>query len=160
MPYSIVVNGVPHVLDVEPTMPLLWALREHVKVTGPKFGCGVNKCGACVVLINGSPERSCTKRISTCNNAEITTIEGLGPNELQPIQQAWIEEGVPQCGYCQSGQILLASSLLAQNPTPSRDEIDAHMAENLCRCGTYGSMRRAIKRAGELMSDATGGTDP
>lgn len=141
------VNGITRDLDVEPDMPLLWALRDELGLTGTKFGCGIAACGACTVQINGSPVRSCVTPVSAIEGADITTIEGLATNvgtTLHPVQQAWIDNQVPQCGYCQSGMIMAVSALLASNPNPSDDDID-NTITNVCRCGTYPRIRRAIR---------------
>jgi len=147
------VNGVEHDLDIEPEMPLLWALRDELGMTGTKFGCGIASCGACTVHVNGSAIRSCVTAVSTVEGQEITTIEGLanvavGVNPLAPdpsaIQQAWIDHQVPQCGYCQSGMIMAVSSLLASNPNPTDAEIDSNIT-NVCRCGSYPRVRSAIR---------------
>ena len=140
------VNGDEHQIDVDPAMPLLWAIRESIGLTGTKFGCGIAQCGACTVHLNGKPIRSCVTPVSAAENAEITTIEGIGSEEnLHPVQQAWIAEQVPQCGYCQSGQIMSAVALLAENASPDDAAIDKAMSGNLCRCGMYKRIRRAIK---------------
>ena len=144
---TIKVNGTSHQLDVEGEMPLLWVLREEIGLTGSKFGCGIAQCGACTVHINGQAVRSCVTPISSLDGAEITTIEGLSPDSRHPVQQAWLTEEVPQCGYCQSGQIMSAADLLKQKPHPSRDEIVEHMSTNICRCGTYQRIVRAVERA-------------
>ena len=141
------VNGTDQELDIEPDMPLLWALRDEIGLTGTKFGCGIAACGACTVHVNGAPVRSCVTPVSAVEGAEITTIEGLAVNAaatLAPVQQAWIEHQVPQCGYCQSGMIMAVSSLLATNPNPSDEDIDNSIS-NVCRCGTYPRVRAAIK---------------
>ncbi len=148
---TITVNGTPHQLDLEPDTPLLWALRDVVGLTGTKFGCGIAQCGACTVHINGEAMRSCSVPIGGLNNASITTIEGLAPEgKRHPVQQAWLAEDVPQCGYCQSGQIMAAVAFLKQYPTPTDADIDANIT-NICRCGTYERLRRAIHRAAGLM---------
>ncbi len=140
------INGVRHRVDLEPDMPLLWVLRDELGLTGTKFGCGIGQCGACTVVIAGEPVRSCSLPIAAVQGA-VTTIEGLGtPDSPHPLQQAWIDAQVAQCGYCQSGQILTAACLLARNPNPSPAEIDAAMT-NLCRCGTYPRVRVAIAAA-------------
>lgn len=144
------VNGAKHELDIEPETPLLWALRDEIGLTGTKFGCGVGLCGACTVQIEGTATRSCQTPVSEADGKRILTIEGLGASGLHAVQKAWIEHDAPQCGYCQSGQILAAASLLARNPNPSDAEIDAEMT-NICRCGTYPRMRAALHRAAELM---------
>ena len=142
------VNGTRHEVDADPTTPLLWVIREYLELTGTKYGCGIAQCGACTVHLNGQPVRSCSVRVSAAAGAEITTIEGLANGEeLHPVQQAWIAEQVPQCGYCQSGQIMSAVALLASNPNPSDDDINTAMNGNICRCGTYTRIRKAIKRA-------------
>ena len=142
------VNGQQHQIDVEPEMPLLWALRNEIGLTGTKYGCGIAQCGACTVLMDGHPVRSCMLAVSSVQGREITTIEGLSQNgTLNKVQEAWIAEDVPQCGYCQSGQILSATALLSRTPHPDNSDIDAAMAGNICRCGTYVRIRRAIHRA-------------
>lgn len=144
---QLTVNGKSIEFDAEPDMPLLWALRDLANITGPKFGCGIAMCGACTVLVDGEPIRSCSTAIGDVQG-EVTTIDGLPVNEtLHKVQQAWIDEQVPQCGYCQSGQIMSAVALLAQNPAPTDADIDESMAGNLCRCGSYPQIRSAIKRA-------------
>ena len=144
---SLIVNGSKHVLDLPPGMPLLWALRDSLNLTGTKYGCGVSLCGACTVLIDGEPVRSCITTVSDAADKHITTIEGLSKDNSHPVQQAWIAEEVPQCGYCQSGQILAAAALLSVNPKPTDAEIDEAMSGNICRCGTYQRIRAAIHRA-------------
>lgn len=133
-------------------MPLLWYIRDILEMTGTKFGCGAGLCGSCTIHFNGAPTRSCMTPVSAAEGAEIVTIEGLSADGDHPTQQAWIEENVPQCGYCQSGQIMTAAHLLKTNPTPSDAEIDAQMSGNICRCGTYQRIRKAIKRAAEIAS--------
>jgi len=143
----ITVNGLRRDVDVDPATPLLWVLRETLKLTGSKFGCGIGQCGACTVHLNGLPVRSCILPVSAVADAEILTIEGLSAGEtLHPVQQAWLDEQVPQCGYCQSGQIMSAVALLSDNPDPSDAEINNAMNGNICRCGTYQRVRRAIRR--------------
>ncbi|MFN8355530.1 MAG: (2Fe-2S)-binding protein [Spirosomataceae bacterium] len=150
---SLVVNGKKHTLDVDPQMPLLWAIRDFVGLKGTKYGCGIAQCGACTVHLNGTPIRSCSVPVSAVANKKITTIEGVGTEEsLHAVQQAWIEEQVPQCGYCQSGQIMSAVSLIASNPRPTDEDIDNAMSGNICRCGTYQRIRKAIHRAAEIQS--------
>ncbi len=127
--------------------PLLWVIREHLKLTGTKFGCGIAQCGACTVHINGAPMRSCSVPLEAVAGKAVTTIEGLSPDSTHPLQIAWVEEQAPQCGYCQSGQIMQAAALIAGNPKPSRAEIVAYMDGNVCRCGTYGRIVKAIQRA-------------
>ncbi len=141
----LTVNGKPHTLDADPDMPLLWVLRDLLDLTGTKFGCGVAQCGACTVHLDGQPVRSCATPVSAADGAKVTTIEGLGGDH--PLQKAWVEAQVPQCGYCQSGQIMSAAALLAETPKPTDAQIDAAMEGNLCRCGTYPRIRTAIKRA-------------
>jgi len=150
---KVTVNGNVHQLDVQPDTPLLWALRENLGLTGTKFGCGIGQCGACTVHLNGAAIRSCLTPVSAVADAEITTIEGLAQDgTLHPLQQAWIAEQAPQCGYCQSGQIMSAAALLAQNANPSDTDIDAAMSGNICRCGMYQRIKNAIKStaAGEV----------
>jgi isoquinoline 1-oxidoreductase subunit alpha len=149
MATSIVVNGIAHTADVEPDTPLLWVLRDTLKLTGTKFGCGIAQCGACTVLIDGHASRSCSYPISSVAGKSITTIEGLSVDGTHPVQLAWIEFDVPQCGYCQSGQIMAAVSLLEMTPKPTDAEINSTMT-NICRCGTYPRIRAAIHRAAEL----------
>ena len=146
------VNGKPQTVNVNPGMPLLWVLRDTLGMTGTKFGCGMALCGACTVHINGEPARSCVTPISSVEGKEITTIEGLSSDRSHPVQQAWIEIDVPQCGYCQSGQIMSASGLLAKHPHPTDAQIDEAMTGNICRCGTYQRIREAIHRAAEIHS--------
>jgi isoquinoline 1-oxidoreductase alpha subunit len=153
MSLTLSVNNTIHELDVEPEMPLLWALREHLALTGTKYGCGIAQCGSCTVHLDGRPVRSCTVPVSAAAGKRITTIEGLAKgSEPHPVQAAWTDIGVPQCGYCQSGQIMSAAALLAEKPNPTDADIDAAMAGNLCRCGTYLRIRQAIKRAAALMA--------
>ncbi len=147
MPISLTVNGKAVSLDAQPDTPLLWALREHMKLTGTKYGCGAGLCGACTVHLDGKAIRSCQTPLSQAQGKKITTIEGLSADGTHPLQKAWVIEQVPQCGYCQSGQIMQAAELLATKKTPSRDEIVQHMDGNLCRCGTYPRIVRAIERA-------------
>lgn len=144
---TLKINGQSHSVDVPPDMPLLWALRDKLDLVGTKYSCGIGVCGSCTVLVNGLPMRSCTMPAASVAGAEITTIEGLDPEGLHPVQVAWNEEDVPQCGYCQAGQVLTAAALLERNPDPTDEDIDAAMAGVLCRCGTYPRIRRAIKRA-------------
>ncbi len=148
MQASFIVNGTERSVDVPEDMPLLWILRDEIGLTGTKYGCGIAQCGVCTVHMDGMAVRSCQVRAYELDGAEITTIEGLGTPEAQhPVQEAWIETQVAQCGYCQSGQIMQAASMLANNPNPSDDEIDAVMSGNLCRCGTYPRIREAIRLA-------------
>ena len=144
---SLTVNGKRHDLDVSADMPLLWVIRDVVGLTGTKFGCGLSQCGACTVHLNGEPIRSCSTPASSAAGKTVTTIEGLSPTASHALQLAWIAEQVPQCGYCQSGQLMSAAALLASHPTPTDAEIDAAMSGNICRCGTYQRIRRAIHRA-------------
>ncbi len=146
------INGTDHALDVPSDMPLLWALRDILNLTGTKYSCGIGTCGTCNVLVNGIPMRSCVMPAVGAAGAEITTIEGLDPTGNHPVQRAWNDEDVPQCGYCQGGQILAASALIARNPDPSDDDIDSAMSATLCRCGTYPRIRKAIKRAATYAS--------
>ena len=147
--FSLIVNGAAETVDVDPDTPLLWVLRDVLGLTGTKYSCGVGLCGSCTVLLDGQASRSCSTPVSQVGNREITTIEGLSRNGDHPLQRAWIAENVSQCGYCQPGQILSAAALLAKNPNPSDDDINAAMSGNLCRCGTYQRIRRAIHRAAE-----------
>jgi isoquinoline 1-oxidoreductase alpha subunit len=144
---SFVVNGKEASVEMPADTPLLWALRDHLGLTGTKFGCGMAQCGACTVHVNGSPTRSCVTPISAVAGKKITTIEGLSPTGDHPLQKAWIAEQTPQCGYCQSGQIMTAAALLAKNKKPTREQIVAHMSGNICRCGTYNKIVAAIQRA-------------
>jgi len=148
------VNGRDHEVDVEPDMPLLWALRDELRITGPKYGCGVGYCGACTVHIGGAAVRSCSIPVSAIN-APVVTIEGLGkPEALHAVQKAWIEHQVAQCGYCQSGQIMTAAAFLATTHAPTDEQIDQAMAANLCRCGTYTRIREAVKTAAKTLKGA------
>jgi isoquinoline 1-oxidoreductase alpha subunit len=147
MAISFTVNGKPQSVDVSPQMPLLWVLRDTLGLTGTKFGCGRALCGACTVHINGEAIRSCVTQVSRVAGKKITTIEGLSTGNNHPVQQAWIEVDVPQCGYCQSGQVMQAAALLAKKPNPNDADIDEAMAGNICRCGTYQRIREAIHRA-------------
>ncbi len=151
------INGQTHELDVDATTPLLWVIREQAGLTGTKFGCGIGQCGACTVHLNGQPIRSCVTPVRAADNQQITTIEGVGRGDsgLHPVQQAWIDEQVPQCGYCQSGQIMAAVALLETNAAPSDEDIDAAMSGNICRCGTYPRIRRGIKRAARSLASTT-----
>ncbi len=145
---EITINGVARQLAADPDMPLLWAIREELGLTGTKFGCGIAQCGACTVHLDGTPIRSCTTPLRAAAGRSVTTIEGLATTDgLHPVQQAWIDEQVPQCGYCQSGQIMSAAALLAAQPAPTDADIDSGMRGNICRCGAYSRIRRAIKRA-------------
>jgi aerobic-type carbon monoxide dehydrogenase small subunit (CoxS/CutS family) len=141
------VNGKRYDVDVSPDMPLLWVLRETIGLTGTKFGCGLGQCGACTVHLDGAATRSCLTTAKAAAEKKITTIEGLSPTSTHKLQKAWIEEQVPQCGYCQSGQIMSAAALLTKTPNPTEAQIDSAMTGNICRCGTYQRIRRAIQRA-------------
>jgi aerobic-type carbon monoxide dehydrogenase small subunit (CoxS/CutS family) len=143
----VTVNGTAHTVDVDPRTPLLWVLRDVLALTGTKYGCGIGLCGACTVHLDGEPVRSCQTPVGTVSQKSVVTIEGLSANRGHPVQAAWIAEEVPQCGYCQSGQIMAAAALLATTPHPSDSQVDAAMGGNLCRCGTYPRIRRAIERA-------------
>ena len=145
------INGKTHQYDIDPTTPLLWVLREHANLAGTKYGCGISQCGACMVHVNGMAMKSCSTPVSTISGKSVTTIEGLSETGDHPLQKAWLEHDVPQCGYCQSGQIMSAASLLESNANPSDDEIDAAMDGNLCRCGTYVRVKAAIKTAAKSM---------
>jgi aerobic-type carbon monoxide dehydrogenase small subunit (CoxS/CutS family) len=147
---SINVNGNVMQTDAAPDPPLLWVLRDHLGLTGTKFGCGAALCGACTVHIDGQPARSCQATLADVGERRITTVEGLSPDRSHVVQKAWLELDVPQCGYCQSGQLMSAAALLAQNPSPTDADIDAAMAGNICRCGTYNRIRKAVHRAAEM----------
>jgi isoquinoline 1-oxidoreductase alpha subunit len=149
MAFTLVVNGMQSVVDIEPDTPLLWALRDSVGLTGTKYGCGIGQCGACTVLMDGAAGRSCVTPVSRATGVKITTIEGLSTDGTHPVQLAWKEFDVPQCGYCQSGQILSAVALLSKQPKPTDADIDAQMT-NACRCGTYHRIRQAVHRAATL----------
>jgi aerobic-type carbon monoxide dehydrogenase small subunit (CoxS/CutS family) len=148
---SLQVNGKRYEVEVQPNTPLLWVIRESLGLTGTKYGCGISQCGVCTVHVNGEAIRSCVTPVSSVAGKEIVTIEGLSADGSHPVQQAWMAEDVPQCGYCHSGQIMAAAALLAKNPRPSDTDIDRAMSGNLCRCGTYQRIRRAIHRAAEMM---------
>ena len=146
--YQLVVNGENREVEAVPNTPLLWVLRDNLSLTGTKFGCGMAQCGACTVHLDGTPVRSCSTPVSTIGNKKVTTIEGIASAvKVHPVQQAWMDENVPQCGYCQAGQIMSAVALLAKNPAPSDQDIETAMSGNICRCGTYERIRKAIKRA-------------
>jgi aerobic-type carbon monoxide dehydrogenase small subunit (CoxS/CutS family) len=153
---SLKVNGQSIEVDAAPDTPLLWVLRDHLNMTGTKYGCGMALCGACTVHIDGSATRSCVLPLQAVQGRSITTIEGLSQDRTHAVQKAWLEIDVPQCGYCQSGQIMSAAALLKSNPRPSDADIDAAMSGNICRCGTYTRIRRAIHRAAELMGSKSG----
>jgi isoquinoline 1-oxidoreductase alpha subunit len=148
--FTLQVNGQAYTLDADPDTPLLWILRDALGLTGTKYSCGSGLCGACTVHLDGQAARSCVTPVSAATGHAIVTIEGLSPEHMHPVQEAWLEENVPQCGYCQPGQIMQAAALLAENPTPTDDDIDAAMSGNICRCGTYPRIRRAIHRAVEI----------
>lgn len=150
---TLKINGETKRVDADPAMPLLWVIREQLKLTGTKFGCGVAQCGACTVHVDGKPVRACSYPVSLADGAEITTIEAIAPSEgeLHAVQQAWIDHQVPQCGYCQSGQIMSAVALLRDTPNPTDADIDEAMSGNICRCGMYGRIREAIKTAAKNM---------
>jgi isoquinoline 1-oxidoreductase subunit alpha len=144
------INGATHAVDADPAMPLLWALRDVLGLTGTKYGCGIGACGACTVHLNGQAVRSCITSIGDAGDQEVTTIEGLSPDGTHPVQRAWIASNVPQCGYCQVGQIMQAAALLKDTPKPTDEQITDAMSGNICRCGTYQRIRAAIKQAAEL----------
>lgn len=145
--YNLKINGKTRAVDVDPTTPMLWVLRDHLAMPGTKYGCGIAMCGACTVHLNGTAIRSCQLPVSAVGTQEITTIEGLSEKGDHPVQQAWLEHDVAQCGYCQSGQIMTAVALLKNNPNPSDEDIEATMSGNICRCGTYVRIREAVKTA-------------
>ena len=148
---SLTVNGKTYKADVAPDTPLLWVLRDALGLTGTKYGCGIAQCGACTVHVNGEPVRSCNAQIAEVAGKRVTTIEGLSPDSNHPLQKAWIAEEVPQCGYCQSGQLMSAAALLAKNKSPSDADIDKAMSGNICRCGTYNRIRKAIHAASAMV---------
>jgi aerobic-type carbon monoxide dehydrogenase small subunit (CoxS/CutS family) len=157
---TLKVNGKSHIVDVDPSIPLLYALRNDIGLQGPRFGCGLGQCGACTVIIKGEAVRSCIRAVSTVQGAEITTLEGLAVNGvLHPVQQAWIDEQVPQCGFCQNGQILTAKVLLDRNPSPTDAEIRQAMSRTLCRCMTYYRVQAAIKRVARANGSASAAQD-
>jgi isoquinoline 1-oxidoreductase alpha subunit len=149
---TITVNGQRHDIDADPNMPLLWAIRDILGLTGTKYGCGAAQCGACTVHLNGEAVRSCVTKVSRAAGQQIVTIEGLSANNNHPLQRVWNELNVPQCGYCQSGQLMSAAVLLRENPNPTDQDIDDAMSGNICRCGTYQRIRAAIHKAAELQS--------
>ena len=153
---KLTLNGKLIEIDADPNMPLLYAIRDLAQLTGTKFGCGLGLCGACTVHLDGQPIRSCVTTVAAAQDKSVTTVEGLGDsNNLHPLQAAWIEQKVPQCGYCQSGQLMSAAALLADNPSPSDSDIDTAMQGNICRCGTYPRIRKAIKQAATMQSEAS-----
>jgi aerobic-type carbon monoxide dehydrogenase small subunit (CoxS/CutS family) len=152
--FRLTVNGTVHEVEAEPETPLLWVLRDNIGLTGTKFGCGIAQCGACTVHLDGEAVRSCVVRLDRAVGAQITTIEGLSDDNSHPVQRAWIEHTVPQCGYCQSGQIMAAAAFLRRTPNPTDDDIDTAMAGNLCRCGVYQRIRQAIHHAAKLTEEA------
>ncbi|MFC3881141.1 (2Fe-2S)-binding protein [Algoriphagus namhaensis] len=147
--YTLNINGKSQQVDVDPNTPVLWVLRDHLNLVGTKFGCGIAQCGACTIHLDGTAVRSCSLPVSSAEGAKITTIEGLSKNGDHPLQQAWIEHDVPQCGYCQAGQIMNAAAFLKDNPNPSDEEIENAMNGNICRCGTYLRIKAAIKTAAQ-----------
>ncbi|MEZ4895517.1 MAG: (2Fe-2S)-binding protein [Saprospiraceae bacterium] len=149
--FNLNINGKSQQVDVDPTTPMLWVLRDHLNLVGTKYGCGIAQCGACTIHLNGVAMRSCSLPVSAVGNQPITTIEGLSEKGDHPVQKAWLEHDVPQCGYCQAGQIMNAAALLKSNPHPTDDEIDGAMHGNLCRCGTYTRIKAAIKTAANSM---------
>ena len=149
---TLKINNKNFTVEVDPKMPLLWAIRDAVGLTGTKYGCGIAQCGACTVHLDGVPSRSCSIPVSVAASKNITTIEGLSEDNSHPVQQVWIAEQVPQCGYCQSGQIMAATALLKKTPTPTDKDIDTAMQGHICRCGTYPRIRKAIKTASQLMT--------
>jgi isoquinoline 1-oxidoreductase alpha subunit len=153
--YNHSVNGKTYKVEADPKMPLLWVIRDLVGLQGTKYGCGIAQCGACTVYLNGNPVRSCSIPVATAAKQNITTIEGLSDDNTHAVQKAWLEEQVPQCGYCQSGQIMAAAALLKRNPNPTDQDIDAAMMGNICRCGTYPRIRKAIKTAAQIMAKAS-----
>jgi isoquinoline 1-oxidoreductase subunit alpha len=155
MATQFILNGKPKTVNVNPHMPLLWVLRDHLNMTGTKFGCGMALCGACTVHIDGEATRSCITPVSTIAGKKVTTIEGLSPDRSHPVQRAWMEIDVPQCGYCQSGQIMSAAAFLAKTPNPNDAQIDDAMSGNICRCGTYNQIRKAIHAAANLQGSAS-----
>ncbi len=157
MKIDLRVNGKAQTVDVDPSTPLLWVLRDHLGMTGTKFGCGIAHCGACTVHVNGSATRSCVVPVEAVAGADITTIEGLSPDSQHPLQRAWLELNVPQCGYCQAGMLMAAAALLERFPSPTDEQIDAHVT-NICRCGTYQRVRAAIHRAAAMKKAAAART--
>ena len=152
--YNLIINKKPYTVDVDPQMPLLWVIRDIIGLKGTKFGCGIAQCGACTVHLEGNPVRTCTLPVMVAGGRNITTIEGISDDGSHPIQKAWIEEQVPQCGYCHSGQIMSAVALLRRVPNPTDKDIDAAMQGNICRCGTYQRIRKAIHRASDIVNNS------
>ena len=151
MAISLTINGAPVTLDVDPDMPLLWALRDELQLTGTKYGCGIAQCGACTVMLDGFATRSCVTPVGSLEGAEVSTIEALDGPEAAAVQAAWVDINVPQCGYCQSGQVVAATALLRDVPKPTDDDIDGAMSGNLCRCATYARIRQAVRRASDSL---------
>ncbi|MEQ5791870.1 (2Fe-2S)-binding protein [Muricauda sp. NFXS6] len=145
--FTLNINGTKQEVDVDPSTPVLWVLRDHLNLVGTKYGCGIAQCGACTIHMDGTATRACMLTVSSVGNSEITTIEGLSEEGDHPVQKAWLEEDVPQCGYCQAGQIMTASALLEKNPNPTDEEIEMAMNGNICRCGTYTRIKKAVKLA-------------
>ena len=148
--FNLKINGNKQEVDVDPNTPMLWVLRDHLHLTGTKYGCGIGQCGACTIQLNGVATRSCQLTVSAIGNNEITTIEGLSENADHPVQQAWLQHDVPQCGYCQAGQIMSAAALLKSEPNPTEEQIEGAMSGNICRCGTYVRIKEAVKTASKL----------
>ena len=159
---TLTINGESRDIDIDPSTPLLWVIRERIGLTGTKFGCGIAQCGACTVHLNGTPVRSCVTPVQAAAGQSVTTIEGIGSNEagLHAVQQAWIDEQVPQCGYCQSGQIMSAVALLTETSSPNDEDIDRAMSGNVCRCGTYPRIRKGIKRAAVILTGEAVSEEP
>lgn len=149
--FTLNINGEKHEVDLDPSTPLLWVLRDHIQLVGTKYGCGIAQCGACTVHLGDTAVRSCSLPVASVGNQEVTTIEGLSENGDHPVQEAWLESDVPQCGYCQAGQIMTASALLKQNPNPTDSEIEMAMNGNICRCGTYVRIKEAVKSAADKL---------
>ncbi|MEM9326381.1 MAG: (2Fe-2S)-binding protein [Bacteroidota bacterium] len=145
--FNLNINGTEHQVDVDPSTPMLWVLRDHLDMVGTKYGCGIAQCGACTIHVEGAATRACQTPVSVVGDKEITTIEGLSKEGDHPVQKAWLEVDVPQCGYCQAGQIMTAAALLETNPNPSDEEIESAMSGNICRCGTYVRIKEAVKKA-------------
>ncbi len=153
--YTLNINQQKFTVDADPQTPLLWVIRDEVGLTGTKYGCGIAQCGACTVHLNGTPVRSCSLPMSAISGQQVTTIEGVSEDQSHPVQKAWVEAQVPQCGYCQSGQIMSAIALLDKNPKPTDDDIDTAMSGNICRCGTYTRIRKAIHNASNEISNGS-----